>query len=98
MVAHAYLDSVELGVPGTQIGVGDVRPSAGDVDKLAALGKDLNAAATACGEVKIRSVSGGEVGVGAHGAPGQFDVGREMAGMEARVPAQNDRLKASTVD
>jgi hypothetical protein len=69
VVADAYLNSVELGVSHTQIGVGDVRPSAGGVDKLPALGKDLNSATAACGEIEIRGISSGQVGVGDYAAP-----------------------------
>jgi hypothetical protein len=36
---------------------------------LPALGKDLNSATAACGEIEIRGISSGQVGVGDYAAP-----------------------------
>jgi hypothetical protein len=75
-----------------------MRPAAADVDKLPALGKELNSTAAARSEIKIRSISGGEVGVSAYGASSQIDVGGDMARVKAGIPAQDDGLKSSAVD
>jgi hypothetical protein len=49
------------------------------------------------GEVEARGVSRGYIGIGADGATCQLDVGRSESGMQAGVPAQNDRFKTADV-
>lgn len=97
MVAEAHLDSVELGIPNPQVGVGDVPPSAANVNRLVGFRGYPNSAAAPRGEVEVRSVSRGEVGVGTYGTSGQFDVRRGASGVQARVPAQNNGFKTSAV-
>jgi len=98
VIGQAYLDSVELGVADAEVGVGDVGPAAADVERVMRFCEYLDAAAAAGGEVEVRGISGREVGVGADGASGQFDVGRDPSGMQAGVPAQNDGFEAASVD
>jgi len=97
VVAQAHLDSVELWIPHAQIGVGDVPPSAANLNKLPPFSEYLNSAATPRREVEVRGVSRGEVGVGAYGATRQFDVWRGASRMQAGVPPQNERFKTAAV-
>jgi len=45
VIGQVYLDSVERGVPSAEIGVGDVRPAAADVNRVMGFCEYLDAAA-----------------------------------------------------
>jgi len=98
VIANTHLDSVELLIPNSQIGVGNVRPPAANVHRLVRFCKNLNPAAAPRGEVEVRRISHGEVGVSSHRASCQFDVGCDTIGMQAGIPPQNDGFKPSAVN
>src|ERR1700674_1051701 len=92
-VVAQHLDSVELWIPNTQIGVRDVRPPAANLNGLAAFCEYLNSAATPRGEVEVRGIPPRGSWSWCVRRPPQFDVWRDMPGMQAGVPPQNDRFK-----
>ena len=94
MVPNADLYPVELRIVHSQVGVGNVRPSAADFHCLAAPPHDPNAAASTHREVEGRRISRRKVVLRPNSAARQLDIRAYMSPMHTRIPPQNHRFKS----
>src|SRR5437588_12868543 len=86
MVTQADLESVELRVLRSQIGVGDVRPAAAYLRPLSTFCEYPDSTAAPHSEVEVRSISCRKVCIGTHRTAAQLNIGRDAPGAQARVP------------
>lgn len=96
MPAQAELDSIELGVLSSQVGIGDMQPAAGDFEGLCTppVG-DQDAPASAGNEIERGSVAWREIGVGMSSPAAEFHEGRNGPAVHAGIPAKDDGIKRS---
>src|SRR5258708_22436280 len=85
VVSHAHLNSIELWIFHAEVCIRDVGPSAGNVDRMARRGEQLNPPAAPRRELKAGSISRWQVRVGSKGTSREFNVRVDAHRMHACV-------------
>ncbi len=94
MVAQAEPDAIELGIVDAQVGVGEMRPVATEVEGLPIPNDYLNSSSAPGGQVHARSVAGWHVCCGKYASSSHFDVRYYGTCVVTGVPSEDNGFKA----